>query len=100
MDVFDIISKIIRCVCPLELALWLMRRHTPWSIHGSFIDTHNQVIFKTAKAHDLGCGIWLFYDLESDIKERISDLEWELEEERKKLRSVMDKDEDDDDDYY
>ena len=100
MELIDLINKFFRCVCPLELAVWLIRREsTPWCMQGSFINTDGKVVFSTMKGHRLGnTGIWLMYDRELDIKMRIHELEDELEVEREKLKSVTDKKEDDD--YY
>ena len=100
VKLIDLISKIFRCVCPLELAIWLLKRNSPWDIRGSFIGEDKRVIFSTIKGYRLGnTGIWFMFDRELDIKFRISELEDKLAEERKKLKSVMDKKEDDDD-YY
>ena len=103
MKVFDVNSNIVTWICPLGLAFWIMKRDSsPWCIVGSFVDENQKVVFNTMKGHHLGnTGAWFMYDRELDIKFNIRELEYKLEKEREKLRSVMDKDEDDDeyDDY-
>ena len=102
MKVFDIISNIVTWICPVGLALWIIKRDvTPWDIEGSFVDENQKVVFSTMKGHRLGnTGAWFMYDRELDIKLNIRELEYKLEKEREKLRSVMGKDEDDDDYDY